>query len=598
MTAISNKISHIWKEIKRRHVHRSLAVYTGSAFVSLEAATIIFPRWGLPDWSIDLVLYLLILGALVTVVVAWIFDLTPEGVQKTLPLEEVAGVRETGNSTTWKIATYLSLAVIVILIIVNVLPSSRKHRTSAIESLLFLPFENFTGDEDLEFLVSGIHSSLITDMQKVSALRVPGNATANSLKGTDLSLPQIASELSIDAFVEGAILYSGNDSVSIQVRLIRAFPQEKQLWVEDFRVAKAEILNFYNNVTKRISKEINVVLSPEEEGLLSGSKTIDPDALDAYLMGQFYWEKLDPESMQKALEYFQLAIDLDPEWADPYAGLANSWLVFGMFNYLPKSVTLPKVYNYLNKALELDPNSAEAYYVKAINAVWAEFDWEKGERAFLKSLELNPNNALCHTYYAHLLAILRRPDEAKVHSDRALELDPLKPLILTLATQRSPDNPDIIRNLEIALSINPDFKLALAGLNNIAMDSAFANGNFEKWIGLWYSKVNRGGQWTEEGKSAVMKAYKENGHIAAIEEMFRMNELSPDKCFMSVTLKAERYIILGEPDKAMDCLEKGFDDRIMGSTYIAADHHLYEPLKDNPRYIALLKRMNLGSVLD
>ncbi|MDT8401290.1 MAG: hypothetical protein RQ743_06320 [Bacteroidales bacterium] len=599
MTAGSNKISRLWKEIKRRHVHRSLAVYAGSAFVFLEATTIIFPRWGFPDWTIDLVLWLLVMGALLTIVVAWIFDFTSEGVQKTLPVEEIQEGTKKGDSAAWKASTYISLIVIIALIIINLAPSGRGKKYGPIQSLIFLPFENYTGDDELEFLVAGIHSSLINDMGQVSALRVISAGTASTYKNSDYSIPQIASEIGVDAAVEGSLSYVGEDTVCVQLRLIRAFPVEKQLWVEDFRVAKNQILKFYNNITKKISSDINVALSPQEESLLADARTVDPDAYEAFLMGQFYWEKLEKESLEKALEYFELAIELDPEWADPYAGLANAWSLFGtFFGTLPKSVTIPKSHEYLDKALELDPNSAHAHYVKAISSVWAEFDWEQGEKSFLRSLELNPNNALCHAYYCHLLTILRRPEEARIHSEKALKLDPLKPLILTLASNLSPDNPDAIKNLEKALSIDPDFELAMIGLDDIHMNKASDEGDYDKWIEIWYKKVSRRGNWNEEGMTAVMTAFKKDGHIAAIEEMFRMNEKYPDQCFMSVTLKAERYIILGKPDKAMDCLEKGFDDREMFLSYIAANPRLYEPLKNKPRYIALLERMNLGSVLD
>ena len=163
----SHKLSQFWREVKRRHVHRSLAIYAGSAFVFLEAATIIFPRWGFPDWSIDLVLYLLILGAFITIAVAWIFDITPEGVQKTKPADEVPDSEKSRDSNTWKLATYLSLIVIVALIIFNVVPFNKIGRTGSIQSLVILPFDNFTGNEDNEFFVSGMHTSLITDMQKL-----------------------------------------------------------------------------------------------------------------------------------------------------------------------------------------------------------------------------------------------------------------------------------------------------------------------------------------------------------------------------------------------------------------------------------------------
>ncbi|MCD6596998.1 MAG: hypothetical protein J7L04_04890 [Bacteroidales bacterium] len=298
--------------------------------------------------------------------------------------------------------------------------------------------------------------------------------------------------------------------------------------------------------------------------------------------------------MKKALEYFELAIEIDPEWAAPYAGLANAWSLFGtLLRVLPKSITLPKTYKYLNKALELDPNSAQAHYVKALNAVWTEFDWEKGEKEFLRSLELNPNNALCHIYYAHLLMILRRPDEAIIQANLALELDPLKPIILTLYGGWLDDdnNQSRILRLEKALSFDPNFRLANIQLINISMYAAYDNGDYEKWIESWGKKVQ--GHWDDEGRAAVLNAFYEKGHIAAIEEMFKMNEKYGNDCLMTASLKAERYIKLGKYDKAMDCLEKNYEMRDMSITYIATNKRIYDQLKDNPRYIELLRKMKL-----
>ena len=427
----TNRLNQLWSELKRRHVHRSLAIYAGSAFVFLEAATIIFPRWGFPDWTIDLVLYLLILGAFITLAIAWIFDITPEGVQKTKPIEEVQDDEKAADSNAWKLATYISLVVIVVLIIFNVV-SHKEVKTGTIESVLILPFDNFTGLDDFEYYVAGLHSGLIGDLGKISSLRVPSRTSSKLYKDADMSIPEIASESGVDAVIEPSISCYGEDSLCVQIKLISAFPEEEQIWVQDYRVAKTQILNFFNNVTKNISKEINIVLTPLEESLLSEARTVDPEAYEAFLKGQYYWEKLDEESIKKALEYFQLAIDIDPEWADPYAGLANAWGLFSFFGILPRDVTTPNVNKYLNKALELDPNSAQAHYVKGIVATWGEWDWEQGEKEFLKSLELNSNNALCRLYYAHLLMMQRRFDEALKQAKLGLELDPLKPLVLGL----------------------------------------------------------------------------------------------------------------------------------------------------------------------
>jgi len=167
-----NKLSKFWQELKRRNVHRSLAIYAGSAFVFLEAATIIFPRWGFPDWTIDLVLYLLILGAFITIIVSWIFDITPEGVKKTKPLEESTETEKPADSKVWKAATFISLVVIAGLLTFNIFGGTKSLKAGDIQSLLILPFDNFTGDDQLDYVAAGMHSALIGDMGRISALRV------------------------------------------------------------------------------------------------------------------------------------------------------------------------------------------------------------------------------------------------------------------------------------------------------------------------------------------------------------------------------------------------------------------------------------------
>lgn len=391
----------------------------------------------------------------------------------------------------------------------------------------------------------------------------------------------------------------GEDSICVQIRLIRVFPEEQQLWVQDYNIDKGEILDFYNKVTRQISEEINIALKPMEEEFLALSRKVDPKAYDAYLKGLYYWEKLDVESAQKALEYFQLASELDPEWADPYAGLANAWGIFGFFDYMPKSVTLPKVYPYLNKALELNPNSAKAHFVAAILAVWTEWDWEKGEREFLRSIELDPNDALTRMYYAHLLMILRRVDEANQQADKGLELDPMKPLVLGLygvvLLCNSNKEAEAIQIFEKTLSIEPNDWFSSINLNEVLMIKAYEDKEYEKWLKLWNEKVTTSGSWTKEGREAVLKAFDEKGHLAAIEEMFKMNSLYPDACYMSGGIKAERYIMLGNIDKAAECFEKDYENRDNFLPYISTRYPYFEVFKGHKIYVETLKKMNLPS---
>jgi len=574
----------------RSHILKTLLVYLGGAWVFIEAINFLIDKY---DWNttiVDILILLVIFGLPALFIYLWFRQ---KFTRKAIILQVLNAV--------------LALAVIGFTLInpdqlnptqlrILKFKNNQKQLAESIESLVILPFDNFTGNDELEYFVAGMQSSLITDIGRLGALKVMCNTTSNSFKGSNKSVRQIASELEVDAAVEASITCLGEDSICIQTRLIYASGEEQQLWVQDYRVAKDQILNFYNDVTKNISEEINIVLSPQEENLLAEKRTVDPEAYEAYLMGQFYWEKIEPESLRKAQEYFQKAIDLDPEWADPYAGMANAWALFGNFSFLPKSQTLPNTYKYMNKALELDPNSAQAQYVKALISVWTEFDWEQGEKSFLRSLELNPNYALCRMYYAHYLMCMRRTGEAMQQANMGLELDPMRPLLLGLygmVMNNEGDYDSAIQYFKKALAIDPNDWFSYWHLKNTRMAQAYEKGDYHSWFRLWGEKVK--GQWKEEGRQAVLSAFEEKGHIAGIEEMFIMNEKYGDEeCLMSPTIKLERYMKLGESDKAMDLLEQAYDKRDMDVAYLATND-FYPYLKDNPRYQALLKKMNLPS---
>jgi len=594
MTGNPNKLSRFWQELKRRRVIHVITVYASASFVLIELVNNLAEPLHLSSNLATILIIILAVGFPFAIILSWLYDLTGEGIEKTKPINEVPEGQVVKVPNAWKIATYISFVFIIGLVVLNVAGRGKLIKPGMIQSLVILPFDNFTGDDQLEFFVSGMHASLIGDMGKIGRLRVIGKTSSNTYKGVNMSVPEIAKELNVDAAVETSVMCLGEDTICLRLQVISVLPEEKQLWVEDFRVAKNEILFFYNEVTKTISEKINIALTPQEEYMLTEARKVDPDAYEAFLKGQYYWEQITEESIGKALEYFQRAIELDPEWADPYAGLANAWGLFGFLGVLPRAVVIQNVYNYLNKALELDPNSAQAHYVKGIVATWIEFDWAQGEEEFLKSIELNPNIALCRLYYAHLLMILRRSEEAVQQAQIGLELDPLKPLVLSLygvVMVNEGDDQSAIQYFEKALSIDPNFGFAFGNLKTTQLNAHYRNGEYEKWIEAWGEKVK--GNWNEEGRTRVLNVFKEEGHIAAIEEMFKMNKkYGNEGCRMTEGIKAERYLYLKNYNKVMDHLEKQFEMRDLNAAYLTTNMY-YNLLKDNPRYIELLEKMNL-----
>jgi TolB-like protein/Tfp pilus assembly protein PilF len=414
----------------------------------------------------------------------------------------------------------LAAAIIIVpLIVFNIIGLGKQARAGSIESLVILPFSNYTGDETLETLVSGMHACLISDVKRLSGLRVINTTTSDVYKNAGKSVHEIADELKVEAAMEVSVL-GIHDSILIQVSLINAFPEEEILWIEDFKEEKSKLLNLYNKIKKKIADEVKIKLTPGEERLLAASRTVNPEALVAYMKGQFHWERLGTEDMDSALHYFQIAIDKAPDWADPYAGMAMTWNVIGGFAYGSLTEAYKKTTEYMNKALALDPNSANSHYIKAVLTVWPGWDWEAGEKEFKKTLELNPNDALARIYYAHLLMILGRMDEAVYQAELALALDPLRPLVLGLYGRIMIHKGDIqaaMKQAEKALSIDPDNNFAF----EVVTSAYLAIGDTMKWYSMYRKRI----YWSNEQYLAYLDSlFYKRGYFAVIKDRIRVNE--------------------------------------------------------------------------
>ena len=582
------KLSQFWQELKRRKVIYVITVYASASFVIIELVNNVLEPLNLPDRTPTIAIIVLVIGFPLAVIISWIFDMTPKGVEKTKPLTGSQEGEKSVIANRWKIATYVSIAVIIGLIILNLAGGTKQLRAGDIQSLVVLPFDNFTGDDQLEYFVSGMHASLIGDMGKIGGLRVISKTSSNIYKNIDMSVPEIASELNVDAVVEAQVMCLG-DSICLQVKVVSAFPEEKQLWIADYKVEKSQILNLYNRVTKQIADEVKIELTDDEEILLGEAITVDKEAYDAFLRGHYYWGgDLSEESLNKALEYLNIAIEKDPGWAPPYAGVAQVWVGLAQMGFASPEIAGPKIYENINKALELDPDFADSHFINGIIAVWTEWDWEKGEKEFLHALSINPNDAMSRIYYAHLLMSLQRPDEALSQGQRAVDLDPLNSLIQALYAVVLTD----VGNWEAAFEYCE---------KSLALDpgSFFASGIME----MVAYRLERYDESFEAAKTFlpieddvmedIEKIYNEQYYDVVFKEILRQMEIRAQNNFVGFLDIAQRYILVNQYDKAMDWIEKGFEIHDPNMPYVAVGIALTEPLYDNPRFIAILEKMNL-----
>jgi len=587
-----NKLSQFWQELKRRRVVYVITVYASAAWVLIQLVSTLTGPLNLPAGLATIVIIVLAVGFPPTVILSWLYDLTGRGIEKTKPLEELREGEKTVVPNAWRIATIISFIVIIGLVTVNIVSGTRGLRSGDIASLMILPFDNFTGDEQLDYAAAGMHSMLIGNMGRVTGLRVMGETTSNSYKETVLTATEIAKKDNVDALVEHTLTCYG-DIVCLQVRVITTYPEEKVLWVEDFMVDKSQILNVSNQIISKVADELKVNLTLQEETLLAESRDIDPDAYDAYLKGIYYNDMINPESWSLAIESFEKAIELEPDWAAPYAGLAENGTYMNQIGFGSESDRIRMIYENLTKALELDPNSAEAHHSNAVTAAWIEFDWKKAEKEFLKAIELNPSYARSHSFYAHVLTILRRSDEALYEGKLSVELDPENALTLGLyavVLRHAGKCQEALFYLEKALSIDPDHPFLRGKLGWIYVCLGDYEKAFEENKKIHYDR------WDRLGDAQLLEEISyEHGFIGYNQELARIYEEAMAKGIqVNPWFVYFKYFYLGKYDKAMDYLEIIYEDNNHNPNlpYQSAKN-IYDKMKGNPRYIELLKKMNL-----
>ena len=587
MSSKPSKLSQFWHELKRRKVIYVITVYASAAFVIIELVNNLVEPLNLPSNLSTIVIVVLAVGFPLAIILSWLFDLTSEGVEKTKPLSEA----ETGDKAVvpnaWKIATIVSFAVIIGLVVLNLAGGLKQLQAGDIQSLVVLPFDNFTGDDQLEYFVSGMHASLIGDIGKISGLRVICKTSSNVYKDVDMSATEIASELDVDAVVEATVMCLG-DSICVQFRLVSTFPEENQLWIAEYKEEKSQILNLYNRVTKQIANEVMIELTADEESLLSETMAVNTEAYDAYMKGIYYWDHLTSEGLQNAFEYFTIAIEKYPDWAPPYAGLAIVWGGRAQMGFASPEVAIPTAYENLNKALELDPNSVYSHYVAGLFAVWAAWNWEQGEQEFLKVLEIQPNNALCRAYYAHLLNILRRPEEALEQSMMSVDLDPLNPLIqglyAALLVQKG-DYEAAIAPAQKVLTLVPNHPLAFRVLRVAYYFTEDYSKSFELLIKMLPLE--------EDVISNIQNKFNEQGYFPALQEAVNAMETAAQQNFIQPLGVATYYLELKNTEKALEWIEKAFEGHDPEMPYISTYNAEYDQLYDHPRFIAIMEKMNL-----
>jgi TolB-like protein/DNA-binding winged helix-turn-helix (wHTH) protein/Tfp pilus assembly protein PilF len=457
-----------------------------------------------------------------------------------------------------------------------------------IQSIAVLPLGNLSGDKEQEYFADGMTEALISDLGKIGALRVISRTSVMRFKETKRSIPEVARELNVDAVVEGSVLRSG-DRVRITAQLIHPNP-EKHLWSGSYERDLRDVLALQAELAAEIARQIKIAVTPEEHALLSARRAVNPEAHQAYLRGRYFWSKRNREGMQKAVEHFQQAIDLDPAYAPAYAGLADAYAVSGgEFLGLTERERYLRTKAAVQKALELDDTLAEVHASLGYMKGTYEWDWAKEELEYRRAIELNPSYAPAHKRLSVLLLMLgRRPEEALRLAKRAVELDPLSPSInshLCGAYMILGEHDQAIRQCQLTLELDdqhfvPHFYLASVYLQMGKHDRAAHH--LEQALLL------------SEGAEAAREMrgrYQAGGWPGVWRwDVTRLEVRQARGEFVSYGI-ADAYFRLGDFDNAILALEEGYRRRDPTIAQIAGDP-MWDRLRSDPRFQDLLRRMN------
>ena len=494
------------------------------------------------------------------------------------------------GSITWRRALLPALLVLsLVVVLFSAFRYWREHSAgSRIRSLAVLPLENLSGDPNQEYFVDGMTDELTTNLAKIKSLRVISRTSAMKYKNVRTPLAQIARSLHVEAVVEGSVVRSG-DKLRITAQLIDA-RTDRHLWAEEYHRDLRDVVAVQGEVARRIAQEIRTTLTPEETAQLSSQRQVNPEAYEAYLRGRYFWNKRTEVGIKKAIAYFEQSIAKDPTSPLAYDGLADCWHSAGWYGYVSPKEAYPQAKAAAMKALELDATLGEAHASLAMASMNYDWDWSAAEREFRKAIELNPNYASAHHWYADYLSAVGRHEEAVAESKRALELDPVSPIINAwlgwryfFARQYDAAIEQYLKTLEMDPTFVPAHLVLGQGYEQKSMP--------EKAIDELKKAVSLSGG-SSLYVSSLAHAYAIAGRRSEAEMLLRQLNERARHTYVPAFHIAIIYAGLGQKDQALVWLEKGYQERSAGMVWLKVDPR-FDFVRSDARFQNLLRRLGL-----
>lgn len=585
--------SNFLAELKRRNVYKVAVAYIVAGWALSQGVAQVLPVFDVPNWTIRLIVVLIVIGLPVALVLAWVFEITPEGIKRTEMADRMPAAAQR-KKHAWIYVVILGAIVSITLFFLgrySAISGAPRHGEAATgipeKSIAVLPFDNLSRDPDNAYFAEGVQDEILTRLAKVADLKVISRTSTQHFKSVPENLPQIAKQLGVANILEGSV-QKVKDQVRVNVQLINALT-DAHLWAEIYDRKLTDLFSVESDIAKTIADTLQAKLTGSEQTAMSKKPTENPAAYELYLKGRFFWNKRTGNDLKTAADYFQRAIDADPSYANAYAGLAQSYLLIPLFGAGMPRDFFPKASAAARRAIELDETSAEGHAALANLYGLDNFNPPASEKEFQRAIALDPNSATAHHWYSNgLLVSMGRFEEAIKEGKRAVELDPLSLIInadlgSTLMLSRRYD--DAIAQLRSTLGLDPNFAYAHWNLGEalyLKGDSTGAISEYEKAALL---------DNDPEIQALLARVYAETGKKEQALEILRKLSETAQHQFVRGYLFALIYIGLGDKTTAIQYLERCSQEREnIDLNWIKVDP-LLDPLRGQPRFEALAEKI-------
>ncbi len=584
---------NFFTELKRRNVYKVAVAYIVAGWALSQGIAQVFPVFDIPNWIIRLIVLLIILGLPIALVLAWTFELTPQGIKRT---ETADAMPETARQ---KKHTWIYVVVIAGLFSMglfflgrysakNATPRQSEAATVSQKSIAVLPFENLSRDPDNAYFCEGVQDEILTRLAKVADLKVISRTSTQHFKSTPDNLPQIAKQLGVAHILEGSV-QKASDQVRVNVQLINALT-DAHIWADTYDRKLTDIFAVESEIAKTIAETLQAKITGSEKNSIAKAPTANPEAYELYLKGRFFWNKRTGDDLRKSIEYLKQAIAKDAGYALAYAALADSYGILRFYGGASPDESIVPAAAAAKKALELDDSLAEAHASLGLIAT-EELEIHRGVSELERAVQLNPNYATAHHWLSLALTALGQSDRSVAELKRALELDPLSMVInadLSIGYLYARRYDEAEAQARRALEIDPRSFLAhyyLGMALQLKGQLKEAIPEFQKAVDLNHDPYSM---------SMLVQGYARNGQTDEARKLLaHLNEMAKSAEVPEYAL-ALAYTSLGEKERAIEALERGLAGGNKSYLFLLPGDPFLDDLRGDPRFEALVQKITGG----